>query len=685
MNVGSAKLILMDNDINIVAPPPRQGPPYTDLYRLHVARIPLHSEAVSSFEQYTYFSLKDALCTMLLSDVFALDPVIAAATGAAHTREPHLFAGKQEIASLVAIRPERQTFHHVAVPGIYLSSPLGIATLARITGIAMPRPEGNDEDDMLLLAEYNSDFTRLSVLKTFGQIVRQAAVYLNCNERLTNGMHYQLVYKGVHLNASSAESKDRRIHYVEQHYYNNVHEPVRDLLRTDLFLFDPYSERPPGTPAKDHHFGYILSANHPEVLASINVMDISDCPEGTPTAGIYLHVEPDIAALEEATGIDFSVASSYDPQVPMLLLARFKYDNGYQLQPDPGISVLNSQLALAQYTVERAPRSSYVTRTHYEVAGADKGQQPGLRTATDFYHYADLSSAILKLLHTDLVLLNAANMGAIPSTRIVQADVRDSVNQTWAHLRLQPAGPRQAPTVSLALDMGLTHMAVQTGVMMDLARLELLPHPPSIDGEQVVIPIAEFGPDGLLHTLTPNVDVLTSLLEGQQACRHLPIADRIAAYMQVPPGQERAGYLVELDWASEPESGDFRVIPFARLEEAHRFLLAIDPSLFNHAWPPSTYIETARLVETSTNTLLAERFRLGEAAEIVPPGFYLLYNPNEEGVALASSITGYERISTPGEPLAWFRLTESPPPPSRLQMLRPRILPPYDPSRRLGK
>lgn len=676
----------MDNHVSISAPYPIQGPLFTNLYQLQVTRVPVFKEVSSaSFEQFAYFSLKAALCRMLLSEIDALDPVVAAAAGIIHTHEPLLVAGTHEIASIHTVRPGQQTWHHVAVPGVYLSSPLGIAKLARLSGIAMPRPEGNDEDGMLLLAEYNNDFTRLSPVETFRQILAQATAYLERNQHLTEGMDHQLVYKGIDQSTLAAESKGQRVQYVEQHYYNNLREPVRDLLRADLILFDPYSERPPGTPAKLHHVGYVMSAKHPEVLASINVMDISDCPDGMPTAGIYLHAEPDIGTLENATGIDFSTASTYDPEFPMLLLARFKYDNGYQLLPDPGISILNSQLSLAEYTVAHTRKSPYVTRTHYQITGTDIPQQNALRTAVDYYHYGDLSSAILKLLHSDLAMLNVTDKVAGLSTKIVQADVRDDLDQIWAHLRLHPAGLRSVPMLSLALNMGLTLMAVQAGVMMDLTRLDLLPYPPSIEGEQVVIPIAEYSPDGTLQTVTANFDILTSLLEGQQACRHLPVADRIAASMQIPPGQEQAGYIVALEWVIEPESGDFRTIPFASRDEAHAYLLAIDPSLFKHAWPPSIYIETAKLVETSSNIILAERYLLSDAAKIVPAGYYLRYNTSDEGMALANSISGYERISMPGEPFACYRLTEPPPPPSHHRMLRPRILPPFDPSRRLGK
>ncbi len=73
-----------------------------------------------------------------------------------------------------------------------------------------------------------------------------------------------------------------------------------------------------------------------ECLLRVVVIPIADSADGQPTAGIYLSSEDrDLNEIEKKTEYDFSAFQEYDRDFPFLLLARFVYDRGLQIIPDP--------------------------------------------------------------------------------------------------------------------------------------------------------------------------------------------------------------------------------------------------------------------------------------------------------------------------------------------------------------
>ncbi|NII26172.1 hypothetical protein HB364_13850 [Pseudoflavitalea sp. X16] len=587
-----------------------------------------------------YFHLKHALCQLLETDLRHIDPNVARFSGLDHSLRAYVRTpdNYNDYATLIYHHPHSDNSHKIT-PGIYLYSDL-LSNEQIYTTLGQPMPAAIKTafPFNMPLAYLDRHQRGLVLLEHYEKLRNYATEYLQMLQSVTNGMDHQLVIKGQYRSRKSQEGKFvQHAKYVEHHYFDNAQRPVQALLDTNLLSLDGYVADQ--QQQKHHQHVYTLGVDQ-QLTGSIQVVRIGDDNDKYPTAGIYLLAYPDLHTLEKTTGIPFSRITHCDTSSGHLLLASYHYNFGYSLEPGDGLLQLMQQQQLNRSAETHHPAPTYTAISTYEFREGPDTLQP-FKHATAFFHYDRPSLALLQLLSLDFALFCTSNPNSPHKMSLQGAGVQDSAGAVLAHLQKIPGPEQGLHQVILVLEGALATIVAAAH------------HPPRTDdihtsGEAVHLRMGHFNAEGVFEHAHDNLNFLKGLL--QQPISMLDHAMQVHQPILMPETPTKP--FIALQWQhgnQPPGSGTVTHIVRHSLEDAHQFLLAIDPKWFcpDPDHPGVPHLLNAHLFDGGDPQMMAIRYYLPMAIGSVPEGYYIHYNADSaKALALPSGQPSLERIET---------------------------------------
>lgn len=507
-------------------------------------------------------------------------------------------------------------------PAILLRTDYSSGTLRKLTGLPFPYNASLEQKDVIILAHYSSDFTRLVPTETYEQL-REAAAKLLKLEREDRPALHELVYKGAIQ--QTGPTRDEVISYVHQHYYDNSWEPALHLILSDPLLFNPVRIHPDS--ALRHRFAY-LRDSEAQIIGELHTIMIDDTPGGMPTAGIWLTSKGDnIHAFEQATGLNLSTAPGYEEDGLSLLLAAFTYNRGYSIEREPDMDAFLMQSQALQSTALHYPSSPFTVHYTFHMQEGYSYMLPNF--IEHHYHMRTLELAVEQLLATELPLLSGV-VTVVSPFHLETAKVLGLQGEELATLGLQ-SGPDGSQVLVLTLSDKVMTVApnLWEGVLghcQDACQTATgILHVPIGGARQVT---------GEVFT-NVNFDNLAPVVAA------LGLASRIRPIVPLTESSTHVSYpiTIELCW-SQMHAGEQKMTATLQMPDiftAHDYLLRMDDKLFV-ADPNDTdhpFILRGILHDPSGATL-AQRFYTpaNELDNTAKAGFYIQYDP-----ALPAAIT----------------------------------------------
>lgn len=512
--------------------------------------------------RHLFFSLAEAMSQLLTEDrLKMIDPEIARNNNSSRYCKLQITDNNDHLiyAELVYNRPGHQTCYDDL--GIYLYTELDPDTLRAATGLPFPRNHQMNELNFIQLADYNEKYQEIIPIELFRLLESNFKARL----AVSAGQWHELVYKGELLKPGSDASKGI-VQFVYHHYFAHSKGALISLILQDARQFDALCFD------KEYdsllHYAY-LKDTQGQLHSSINVMAISDSPEGNPTAGVWLHNEHSIKDLEEMTGTDLSRGDQYDPEMPMLLLARYIYDNGLHLIRGDGYQKLVEGLGTDDTDLKSSP---FIAILSYQLR--DGSEKPALHTlANDYYHYATIDQAIGKLLHAELQLMHPGIIDMGMPNFLAHAGVEGSDGKPLANLRFA-----LEPTPSIFLDFSSEVSVLAPAFYAQVIALLPATNAVAEPGAMLSIPIVTYDTEGVIMEHTSVGIALSQLITSRQP----GISHLLDNSLSIPQADKSEECFIRLEWnqATLPNEKVTNRIMQPSLQAGLEFILGIDPQFF---------------------------------------------------------------------------------------------------------
>ncbi|NII26171.1 hypothetical protein HB364_13845 [Pseudoflavitalea sp. X16] len=674
-------------DHQFISTPPdllKQGP--IDYLPFHLQRTQLDpaSGTETSATRFAYFTLKECLCELLQTPLASLDPNTANFTKLRRYQRVDIKdAGDLKRASLVAIRPGLP-YEFEAAPGIYLfiSRYLGgLDQVRQITGMPFPDADTLEKPYLIPLASYHPNYTAIEVTREYLDLYHFAQIYRQQLHQQRTSFTHQLVFKGeVRPTDAAPHDPYSKPYHLLKHYYDNLHEPVKALLSTNLYLYDPFCVS--NTVADIHHHAFVKDNNNC-CLARIKVIPIDQAISGPPFAGIYLQAHPDIATLETIAQLRFHTPVENMGSDAELLLAAYHYNQGYRMAFNKHTGEGEAQFHF-DVSGNSLPNSPYTVGLFY-LSDDDRYLQQRYGLVNEHYHFSDIRKALQWLLHTDYALLSdTPQPRQMLGYNLSAAGIYDDQPGPIVSLRRVAHHPSHTESGVILLHF---HRPGQLppDVISAIAALEGSSQPlkGGQDGEFYFV-LGHRDPTGInvLHNHILNAMERICALPEQIAM--VPEVTNVATKSQSNPSDK---FTIELQWRlpissqheSQPPPEELTV---TGLDSAHQVLLALDKEIIQVAelWPDTIWLERARLLHGEAKAEIASRYyQSGERTDELP-GHFITYNlahPLGEKLALAQQ--HLDMVLIPANPHTVTYMLSPPltlPAPAR----HPRVMgPPPDP------
>ncbi|TXJ24847.1 MAG: hypothetical protein E6Q24_14955 [Chitinophagaceae bacterium] len=186
----------------------------------------------------------------------------------------------------------------------------------------------------------------------------------------------------------------------ELRYFGSAEEAFRSLIREELHQFDKRLESPVAHPVC-YETAVINDTRTGAELVEVNIISMDDVPDASPPAGIYLGIADELGfeGFQRIANIDLFTFGDYDPDIPFVLLARYKYDEkGLGLILQKGLEDLQLKSKDIFLSREKSLFILNVKECYLDVLKGEKNTQ---------YHFDSPKAAFAALLSANMQQLDS--------------------------------------------------------------------------------------------------------------------------------------------------------------------------------------------------------------------------------------------------------------------------------------
>ncbi|NII26170.1 hypothetical protein HB364_13840 [Pseudoflavitalea sp. X16] len=627
------------------------------LERIQRSRQP-DKEPIHNLEGF--FSLKLALCTMLMTKPDLVDPDLVDSQKKTYYHSMRILRAENNatLATHICVKLYDKQYHGLP-PGIYLQTSYTMDELRRLTGIPFPPSGALPDDHMICLAHYHSDFKAAIPTSFYERLATYASDILEITRRDMEEFTHQLTYKGTYRGNDHQPMSGKGSKYVEQHYYNNPHEPIKKLLLTDPFKFDHLCKWNSYLALHDH--GYVTNPNE-DVIATIEVVGFNPSPTSQLTPGIYFHCLDELVKFQQQAQLDLRFMSDYVDSQTTLALAHYQFQQRYSLHVASPLVSFKSNYLTGQLDMGAVPHSPFTTTTTYQFDPFAPTAQP-FRIASDYYHYETLEMALAKLLGTDFTLFQST-MAQSVGYHILQAIVfgKDATPLASLELMRQPPPPGMTEPLPWHIYLQLhQNIELPNDIRSALATLEGSHVLTQNEERHLCIPVARLTADQVMEPIHQNLRTICAMLGRPMPDKTLDGDQRHAQRAVSSTSAESDYFTLCFDKAKQlPGEGpsiEQELVTIKGLSNAYALLLLLDPESFQpgNSRYGNAHLARVRLYEgtipavaegntsvvwtqPSPENLLVTRFYQTYTASDRPPGYCLHFNESHpKAIHLAMS------------------------------------------------